>query len=205
MGRNDDTEITLGTGRLLVLFFGLVVICAIFFSLGYTLGKNNAPRPSLVTDASAATPASTDKPAAGTPCPAGQDCSSGAPPADELTFYKSVEQKDPTAQLNTPAPSAPAPAAKPQAAQTAAAKPAPEMATAPMGTGYTVQVAAVSKQQDAEALVDALHKKQYPAFIADNAGDKLFHVQVGPFAKLDDADAMKQRLLNDGYNPMVKR
>ena len=34
-----DTEITLGTGRLLGLFFGLVVVCAVFFGLGYTLGR----------------------------------------------------------------------------------------------------------------------------------------------------------------------
>lgn len=34
--------------------------------------------------------------------------------------------------------------------------------------------------------------------------DKLLHIQVGPFSTKKDADAMRQRLLNDGYNAIVK-
>src|SRR5947208_8342853 len=36
-----DTEITLGTGKMLGLFFGLVILCAIFFGMGFTMGKNS--------------------------------------------------------------------------------------------------------------------------------------------------------------------
>src|SRR3954453_23362937 len=36
-----DTEITLGTGRLLGLFFGLVIVCALFFGLGFSMGRNS--------------------------------------------------------------------------------------------------------------------------------------------------------------------
>jgi cell division septation protein DedD len=69
-----------------------------------------------------------------------------------------------------------------------------------------VQVAAVSRQEDAEALVEALKKKQYPAFIANNpSSDKLYHVQVGPYADPKDAEAMRARLIGDGYNPIVKK
>src|SRR5262249_60238184 len=39
---SDDTEITLGTGKLLGIFFGLVFVCAIFFTLGYMLGHSTA-------------------------------------------------------------------------------------------------------------------------------------------------------------------
>ena len=39
----------------------------------------------------------------------------------------------------------------------------PNRATALPTAGYFVQVAAVSKQEDADSLVDALKKKQYPA------------------------------------------
>lgn len=73
------------------------------------------------------------------------------------------------------------------------------------GTGYFVQVAAVTKSDDAEALVDALKKKQYPAFVASNAADKLFRVQVGPFGDIKEAEAMRSRLINDGYNPILKK
>jgi len=72
--------------------------------------------------------------------------------------------------------------------------------------GYFVQVAAVSRHEDANALVDALKKKQYPAFTANNgATDKFFHVQVGPYADLKEAEAMKARLVADGYNPILKK
>src|SRR6266404_6961320 len=39
---NQDTEFTLGTGKLLAFFFGMVVICGIFFSLGYGVGRNSS-------------------------------------------------------------------------------------------------------------------------------------------------------------------
>jgi len=36
----QDTEITLGTGKLLIAFFGLAVLCAVFFTLGFMLGRS---------------------------------------------------------------------------------------------------------------------------------------------------------------------
>jgi cell division septation protein DedD len=68
-----------------------------------------------------------------------------------------------------------------------------------------VQVAAVSKREDADLLVSALQKKQYPAFVGTAAGDTLFHVKVGPFNDPREAEAMRIRLANDGYNAIVKR
>lgn len=69
-----------------------------------------------------------------------------------------------------------------------------------------MQVAAVSKQEDADSLVDALKKKQYPAFVAAQVtSDKLFRVQVGPFQDVKDAEAMRARLIGDGYSPIVKK
>lgn len=69
-----------------------------------------------------------------------------------------------------------------------------------------VQVAAVSKQEDADILVNALRKKQYPVFVVPSVpGDSLFHVQVGPFSDSKDAEAMRSRLAGDGYNAIVKK
>ena len=36
-----DTEIALGTRSLLAIFFGLVLICAVFFGLGYSVGRGS--------------------------------------------------------------------------------------------------------------------------------------------------------------------
>ena len=37
-----DTEITLSTGKLLGIFFALAIICGVFFTMGYLLGKSNS-------------------------------------------------------------------------------------------------------------------------------------------------------------------
>ena len=68
-----------------------------------------------------------------------------------------------------------------------------------------VQVAAVSKEEDAEALINALRKKQYPVFMATKPGSKFFHVQVGPFPQQKDAEAMRAKLAGDGYNAIIKK
>ena len=68
-----------------------------------------------------------------------------------------------------------------------------------------MQVAAVSKSEDADALVDALKKKQYPAFTANASPDKLYHVQLGPYGDVRDAELMRAKLVNDGYNPILKK
>jgi cell division septation protein DedD len=214
---SQDTEITLGTAKLLGLFFGLVIVCAVFFSLGYTLGRKSD---SGLTTTSPVVPL---QPSSNGHKPTGS--ASNQPP---MTFYKAVEQKDANAQLtpaassdtasSSPAATGQMPASTPaaaaasspgtsspgsQAAQTA--NPPDPMAALPT-SAYFVQVAAVSKQGDAEALVDALKKKQYPAFVASNAStDKLFRVQVGPFGDIKDAEGMRSRLINDGYNPILKK
>ncbi len=206
MASSQDTEITLGTGKLLVLFFFLVGICALFFGLGYSLGRKSEP--ALTTAANLPLPQASNN---------SSKAAGGASAAPPMTFYKSVEQKDPTPELTpatatkTDSPSA-APTTQTAAvpAQNAPAKdanapPDPTAALAPT-PNYLVQVAAVSKQEDADALVDALKKKQYPAFVAaQSATDKLFHVQVGPFSDVKDAEAMRTRLVGDGYSPILKR
>jgi DedD protein len=198
MTSSTDTEITLGTGKLLFLFFFLVGVCSLFFALGYSLGRKSDG----ITTASAASPPPTSLPSTK---PAGGD---SAQPS--MSFYKSVEQKDVSSELPAPAPEAKSEgAAGVQAAAQPTANPT-ESATPATTGGYFVQVAAVSKQDDAEALVDALKKKQYPAFIASAASntttaDKLFRVQLGPFADIKEAEAQRTRLIGDGYNPILKK
>jgi cell division septation protein DedD len=199
---NDkDTEITLGTGKMLALFFALVALCGVFFAVGFSLGKNTAK--STNTDLSPLAPGASPavRPQAAKP--------SSASPSSGLTFYKAVEQKDTDTQLS-PKPSDVKIAG--DAAVDAAAKPQPDDKSNPAGpgtpppiSGYYVQVAAVSKQEDAEALVDALKKKQYPAFGASVTGDNLFHVQVGPFSDIKEAEAMRAKLVSAGYNPILKK
>jgi cell division septation protein DedD len=208
MDENQEHEETTGTGRLLSFFLGMVVLCAVFFGLGYSLGKTAVP-----ATAQAAEPLPEAAPGAAKPSPLNPDGSGAqaqAPSTDQLTFYKSVGQKDSQPGLAakpSPAeakPAATTPAAAEEARLAAAVGMTPATAAAPV-SGFTVQIAAVRHQEDADALVAALRKKQYPVFVAANAPDKLFHVQVGPFSDLKEAEAMKARLVGDGYKPIVKK
>ena len=203
MASSEDTEITLGTGKLLVLFFGLVGVCALFFGLGYSLGRKSEV--SLATNVPAAPQVSSNSSKAS---------GAGATPAQPMTFYKAVEQKDASAEL-TPPPDQKAADPNTVAATTATNTnaPAPTAAAASSestamlpSSAYFVQVAAVSKQEDAEALVDALKKKEYPAFVAAQvATDKLFRVQLGPYVEVKEAESMRTRLIGDGYSPILKK
>ena len=71
------------------------------------------------------------------------------------------------------------------------------------GAGLMVQVAAVSHPEDANVLMAALRKRGYTVTARRESDDSLIHVQIGPFANRADANAMSQRLLNDGYNAVV--
>lgn len=208
-----DTEITLGVGKLLGLFFLLVVLCGVFLGIGYSLGKSSAKGDPAATTAEAAPAGSisaTPKPgasqAAAKPanCPAGQNCDQQQQQTD-LTFYKAVEQKDADAALTQP--EQPAPQTTQASAQIpqgqSGQKSQPEMK--PPMSGVMVQVAAVTKKEDADALQAALIRKQYPVIVTTLPGDKFFRVQIGPFADIKDADAMKSRLAADGYNAIVKK
>src|SRR6266446_3696908 len=90
MASSQDTEITLGTGKLLVLFFGLVAICALFFAVGYSLGRKSEP--GITTASAAASP----QIAPNATKPAG----AGAASAPPMTYSKAVEQKNPNTELS---------------------------------------------------------------------------------------------------------
>lgn len=199
---SQDTEITLGTGRMLALFFGLVLVCAVFFAVGFSLGRKAGTTSGANPLAGQAqTPAAVVRPSAG------KNNSSPAPSPDQFGFYKAVGQKNADTQL-APQDSPPqtVAAAAPAEATNSAPKPAaPDATTPPPANAYYVQVAAVTRQEDADALVEALKNKQYPAFRTNPSADKFFRVQVGPFAEVKDAEATRGRLVADGYTPILRK
>lgn len=234
---SDDTEITLGMGKLLGLFFLLAAICGVFFSIGYSLGKNTGREQALndqpataATELAATVPGSgQSKPSAvvavkaeAEPAPPEQSATSN--PQSNLTFYKAVQETGTVAPLPPKEPPSAAPAnakAAPESAPLTTAKnaapssaagggPAPQATRPAPVTGpgtIVVQIAAISREDDAVALAGALRKKNYNVFVVNNpiTNDKLYHVQVGPFTSIQDAEAMKAKLTGEGYNPIVKR
>jgi len=233
---SEDTEITLGPVKLLGLFFLLAAICGVFFAIGYSLGRSTArdealkDAPSQVL-AAAPVPAASEageKPSAAVAAKAEPPAASPEPvppsPTDsqsKLTFYKAVQQDstgshppaatssaDNAGKPSEEASSTPSPA--PASPKVNAANNSPEVSRSAPVTGpgtIVVQIAALSREDDAVALAGALRKKNYNVFVVNNpvTNDKLYHVQVGPFATLPEADAMKAKLTSEGYSPIVKR
>jgi cell division septation protein DedD len=219
----EGAEITLGGRSLLGIFFGLALVCSIFFGLGYSVGRGSASKAAATPSADGTTLAangSLAKPSAqltGAEAP-----SSDANPADGTPEENAPALEPAAAPETAPAPSsesgtrttlAPAgaptatvrPAGFPSEVPGSAAAPALKSAVATVApNGIMVQVAAISVPQDADILVDALKKRGYTAVIRNAPQDQLLHVQLGPFASRAEANAMRSKLLADGYNAVVK-
>ena len=234
---SEDREIRLGLGRMLGLFFLLVAVCGVFLTIGYSLGKSPAREQALNDEPTqvlaAAPPGATegvDKPSAAVaskPDVASPEQEQATAPnaQNNLTFYKAVQQNgDSTpapAKESAPAAPAVAPAPTETVAAVSAANVPPVKETAKQGatlpispstpvTGpgtIVVQIAAVTREDDAVALAGALRKKDYNVIVVKNpaVNDKFYHVQVGPFTAMKDADAMKAKLVAEGYNPIIKK
>ena len=209
-GRTADREISLGAPAILGLFFALALLCAGFFGFGYTMGRKSGQATvqpiGASSDTSMPSSLSADKPAAGSPAsqPAAQPSSvDSTPPAPLQTA--TVPIASPSASTYAPTPPGPT--------TTAADKPAPpstqpptgnqQPAIAPTGT-FMVQVAAVSSQDVANILLASLQKKGYAVVVRHEQQDNLLHVQIGPFATRQEAEAMQQHVLADGFNAIVK-
>jgi DedD protein len=205
-----DREISLGTTTILGIFFVLALLCAVFFGFGYSMGRRSVQTIAGAPETTASDPTGT-KPSSAASRSSNEaadavDSTSPSSPAGGKTSPATAATKPQPSQI-TPAiqptgSSAIKPVSMPRPAGATAAPLSP--VTVP-GLGIAiVQVAAVSHQEDADVLASALKKHGYSVSIRQEPQDKLLHVQVGPFPSKKDAEAMRQRLLADGYNAIVK-
>jgi cell division septation protein DedD len=209
--RGDHGEVvTLGFGKLLGLFFILVLVCALCFGGGYLLGRRTVkpsataapttgaeqqslqpsgaiPKPSAIPPDSAAVP----------PIATQQDPATGSPSAGNVSAQAATQQgNQPLAASALP----PRPAAKQpqQSADSARTTPA-------SGSSFMVQIAAVARPEDADVLVHALRRLKYTVTAQHEDSDNLYHVRMGPFATRGEADEWRTLLANDGYNAVVQQ
>jgi len=191
--------------HLLGLFLGVVVICGVFFTLGFVMGRTQYD---VSVRAASSAPS---RPAVSAPAPKVPpvDASSATVPRpSEWDFYKTAQPKKQEDLRLKPA--------DPQPRTTAAAvKPAAPALSAPVKSSVkppniakgsiVLQVAALTREADALALADALQKKKYPAFVRTPAGDSFYRVQVGPYGDAESAEVAKRGLERDGFKAIVKR
>jgi DedD protein len=212
-------EITLSTVSVLGIFFALVLVCGVFFGFGYSMGRGTEMGTQVIKIQGAPAPAlnKADQP---------ETAENTPPPAPQQT----VRDEAPAPLEEPPATPAQAkPASEPVITETpnegaarrqAGKKPSPVLQAAmmnqpaniaanmnaPSGTGQpVVQIAAVARREDADVLVSALKQRGYGVNVRSEPQDNLLHVQVGPFSDRSQAAAMKQKLMADGYNAIIKQ
>ena len=216
--RKSGGDFVLESRHLVGLFLLLVVIFGVVFTLGYLLGRSQydaklravvGPPPGSEVQAAAPAPKVKARPESENAQP--------APKNADWDFYHSADSQASADHLQPPAKSltasaAPAAAPKPAAPSAKPAKPAaPAKPTGsaegpliPKGT-IVLQVAAVMHQDDALALAQALQQKKFPAFVLTPGADKLYRVQVGPYADNQSAGNARQQLEAQGFKSIIKR
>lgn len=202
--QSRDKELTLGPTLLMALGLGLLVLCCICFLAGYAMGHHSAGLkipPTVPAGPSAAQLLEQPKPAATLNTP--------AQPDQQLAVAQPISSAQPTA---APATVTPTPQLQPATQTTVPVQQAPAAnplvhpaleQTVPQNVSWIVQIAAVEHTEDAGVLVDALRRRGYAVSVRQDPMDNLFHVFVGPFAGRSQADAMRTRLENDGYNAVL--
>jgi cell division protein FtsN len=206
MPKNEDGEfeLILGNRQLLSVFFIVVVLLGVFFTMGYIVGRNSTPvsvearpRDAKPIEVESARPAPSQ--------PAGAS-ESVAPPAKQAAVDPKTAQAPPRRAGST---------------QTAAAKPAaesPQQAKAPESASPTpeepspgqtyLQVAAVQRAE-AELFVDVLAKKGFHSLytpVPDKPAS--YRVLVGPFKEasaIAQARTDLQKAGFKGFDALVRK
>jgi len=210
MAKNEvgEFELVLGNKQLLSVFFFVVILLGVFFTMGYIVGRNsggvgtleagNHPKPTSVespnTPAPTAVSPATETPAAEPPKPEPKKEEPKPPPPvvepkpvekPKPEEKKAVEEKKKDDKKKKDKAEAPAPA--------------------PSGalSGTYLQLAAVPKSE-ADLLISVLRKKGFGAAAGPGPeGSNLFRVLVGPLAGAD-AVSKTRTSLNDAGMPGTK-
>jgi cell division septation protein DedD len=228
---SDDSfrEIQLNGKQLVFLFMAATVVFVVIFLCGVLVGRGVRPE-SLVaaTEPVAAQPseapavrASTETgPLAEAPPPAADGTLSYPERLDSNEDAKETLKPEGDRARPAPAPPAesrpatPAPAATPASTKPEAARPAappagtPAAATEPPGTGFAVQIAAMSERSEAESIVQRLTSKGYSAYVLtpQSGGAGVYRVRVGKFKTRREAETMASRLeKEEQFKPWIIR
>jgi DedD protein len=227
--RRGGGDRVLESRHLVGLFLGVVLLCGVFFTLGYVMGRTQYGGAVHAADAATGTispapPSAKSKvapPAKTTPSDPGWDfydnkksASDHLEPAAKPTPVPAAAPAAPASSNKAPASipavatkstNAPAPAAtKTVAAPAPPKQPARFQPPALAKNSIVLQVAAVKLQRDALEMADAIQQKKFPSFVATSPADSFFHVQVGPYPDMAAAENAKRALEQLGFKPIIK-
>jgi cell division septation protein DedD len=215
-GGKGGGDRVLESRHLVGLFLGVVLLCGVFFTLGYVMGKTqfdaavHAAESGISGNKSKVPPAPTAKDKSATP---------SATPANDPNW----DNYDPTKKNNDEhIELAPKAVPGPAVPSTANSKPAPALSAAKSVTppvkqtakyqapaipknAIVLQVAAVKQQRDALEMADELQRKKFPAFVTTSPADNYYRVQIGPYPDVAAAQAGMRALEQAGFKAIIKR
>ncbi len=231
--RRGGGDRVLESRHLVGLFLGVVLLCGVFFTLGYVMGRTQyggAVHAADVLNGSAPSAPASSK---SKPAPAAKNAPAPAPDNGSWDFYdnkRSASDHLEPAPPSTLAPATPVTKASPasvakapatvRAVATKSSKAPPPAATKTVAAtakepvrfqppamnknSIVLQVAAVKLQRDALEMADAIQQKKFPSFVATSPADNFYHVQVGPYPDMAAAENAKRALEQLGFKPIIK-
>ena len=205
------------------LFLLMLVFSGVFFALGYVMGRNQydgqvraanngmgiaepvlSAKPDVAPKKTAAPPNDS----------ADSDPATSTPSDSTWNFYDKEKSSKVSSRLEKVSKTSPAPSPSKSVSAKASAPPlavsprTPVERTAastpliPSGA-IVLQVAALARQDDAQALAGSLQKKHFSAYVQPPHRDKYYRVQVGPFKDQKSAEAAKKGLESAGFKAFV--
>jgi len=186
--RNEDGEfeLVLVNRQLLSVFFIVVILLGVFFTMGYIVGRNSTPAGPEISSARRAdtAPLVVDGPARtgdATPSQAASAPAAAVSPQQPVTPVTTEAQRA----------AAPEPVKEPARAESARREPAKSVASDQPVAGQAYLQLAATSQHEADIMVDVLRQKSFKAMAAEIPEKPgTFRVLVGP---VTDASANKTR------------
>lgn len=226
MARNEEGEfeLVLGNKQLLSVFFILVVLLGVFFTMGYIVGRNNPSMEAVnlalarkPADGVAGQPKEVDATGAQISEPRVIDSPKADPPKVAETKVEPpkpepVKAEPPKPEPVKTVPAKPEPAKKEPPKPKELPKPEPPVTSA-VGvvakppSGSYLQVAAIDLK-GANMMVESLRKRSFPALITAGPPDRptIFRVLVGPMSSPEEVARTRTRLEEIGMKgAMAKR
>ncbi len=211
-GKRGRGDRVLESRHLIVLFLGIVLLCGVFFTLGYVIGHNQYDGAVHAAEAPEATAPLVAKTSKQVPTD-GAHAATPAPVNNEWDFYSknASNHLEPAEKSSSPA----VPSAKPLDKGNSASPAEASAKAIPVSARFqpprmlkgsvVLQVAAVMHQSDAIAMADALQRKKFSAFVLTPSGDNFYRVQVGPYRDQRNAEAARSALERAGFMAIIKR
>lgn len=209
-GTKRGRDLVLESRHLVGMFLVFVVVCGVFFWLGYVLGSTQPDTTVRAASAPVEQPAAL--PAAEPPqavAPPEEKPAASVPQPSDWNFYRAGEPAKPAEERLGPVKPAETRRAETRPAPRTAPPPAPASASfrPPQLTrgAVVLQVAALTSETDAFSLAQNLQHKEFPAFVLSPQGDRFYRVQVGPYADLESAQLAKRALEKEGFKSLIRR